>query len=221
MTYLVKLGVSTAHLAWNHVYPGWGRWIAQPTGSWAGDMLKYDLFRRRSMNVVGCIFAVPLIALYSIDLKKASLLWMCEDNNSFVVFLPWRRHHVAPLYRCFRLAVPLDTSQRGWYANKLVVTFSEYEAFWKQNTLILNEPFTKYSYHISPLITTIWTTPIFQSNLEFDRFITMLLFWNWCQHPSADGFQMWAGWGQTCQSQFGFCPGHRWVLNKRLAPKTF
>lgn len=32
------------------------------------------------MNVVGAIFAVILIVLYSIDLKNASLLWMCENS---------------------------------------------------------------------------------------------------------------------------------------------
>lgn len=32
------------------------------------------------MNVVGAIFAIILIVLYSIDLKNASLLWMCDDS---------------------------------------------------------------------------------------------------------------------------------------------
>lgn len=32
------------------------------------------------MNVVGAIFAIILMVLYSKDLKNASLLWMCDDS---------------------------------------------------------------------------------------------------------------------------------------------
>ncbi|TWW80016.1 hypothetical protein D4764_10G0010460 [Takifugu flavidus] len=63
----LQLGhVLTVHCERNHVYPVWTVPFKLPE-------VGFTVF----MNVVG---AVILIVLYSIDLKNASLLWMCKDS---------------------------------------------------------------------------------------------------------------------------------------------